>query len=49
MGFQRNVRAFLKMITKKIDLKKSGSTKEQNLLECLKTFAGQEEFKFTLQ
>ena len=43
------VSAFLTMITKKIDPKKIGLTREQNLLESLKDYAKLKEYKFTLQ
>ena len=47
---KETVRAFLTMITKKrVDLKKFGSRREQNLLEGLKNYAKLNEYKFTLQ
>ena len=46
---KETVLAFLTMITKKIDTKKFGLTKEQNLLGSLENFAKLKEYKFTLQ
>ena len=43
------VGAFLCNITKKMDPKELGSTKEQNLLEISKIFGKLKEYKFTLQ
>ena len=43
------VRAFLSMITEKIDPKKFGLTTEQNLLESLISYAKRKEYKLTLQ
>ena len=47
--FKETVRAFLTMITKKIDPERFRLTKEQNLLESLKNYAKLKEYKFTLQ
>ena len=46
---KETVQAFLSMITKEIDPKKFGLTREQNLLESLKSYAKLKEYKFTLQ
>ena len=46
---KETIRAFLTMITKKIDPKKFGLTREQNLLESLENYAKLKEYKFTLQ
>ena len=46
---KETVRAFLTMITKKKRPKKNGLTREQNLLESLKSYARLKEYKFTLQ
>ena len=46
---KETVRAFLTMITKRIDPRNFESTGEQNLLESLKNFAKLKEYKFTLQ
>ena len=46
---KETVRAFLTMITKRIDPKKFGLSREQNLLESLKNYAKLKEYKFTLQ
>ena len=46
---KETVRAFLCMITKRIDPKKFGLTREQKLLESLKSYAKLKEHKFTLQ
>ena len=43
------VRAFLTMITKEIDPRNFGLTKEQNLLESLKNYGKLKEYKVTLQ
>ena len=46
---KETVLAFLSMITKKNRPKKFGLTREQNLLESLKSYAKLKEYKFTLQ
>ena len=46
---QRTVKAFSSMITKRIDQKRFGSTREPNLLERLKSFVLLRGYKFTLQ
>ena len=46
---KETVRAILTMITKKINPKKFGLTRGQNLLESLKNYAKLKEYKFTLQ
>ena len=46
---QETVKAFSSMITKKIDQKRFGLTREPNLLERLKSFVLLRGYKFTLQ
>ena len=46
---KETIRAFLTMFTKRIDQKKFGLTREQNLLESLKNYAKLKEYIFTLQ
>ena len=46
---KETVRAFLSMVTKKNRPKKFGLTRQQNLLESLKSYAKLKEYKFTLQ
>ena len=46
---KETVQAFLTKIKKRIDPKKIGLTREQNLLESLKNYAKLKEYKFTLQ
>ena len=46
---KETIRAFLSMITKKNRPEKIGLTREQNLLESLKSYANLKEYKFTLQ
>ena len=45
---QETVKAFSSMITKRIDQKRFGLTREPNLLKHLKGFALQRGYKFTL-
>ena len=46
---KETVRAFLTMITKKIDPKEFSLRREQNLMQSLKNYAKLKEYKFTLQ
>ena len=46
---KETIRAFLTMITKKITSTKIGLTREQNLLESLKTYAKLKDHKFVQQ